>query len=100
MSIEHTPGPWKISCPRNMSDPEGMTIRNEFDTLVCYMPDCDGGWEDEEQSDRDALLIAAAPEMKEMLVDVLRYLRSVNRADRMQRSIVALLERTGWRDEA
>ncbi|MBQ7262154.1 MAG: hypothetical protein IJR14_00390, partial [Synergistaceae bacterium] len=68
--------------------------------LVCYMPDCDGGWEDEEQSDRDALLIAIAPEMKKMLVNVLRYLRSSgDRAKGMQGSIVALLERTGWRDE-
>ncbi|MBQ7263697.1 MAG: hypothetical protein IJR14_08265 [Synergistaceae bacterium] len=97
MSIGHTPGPWKISWGRGT---EGRTIRNEYDTLVCYMPDCDGGWEDEEQSDRDALLIAAAPEMKEMLEDVLLYLRSAgDRAKGLQGSIVALLKRTGWRDE-
>lgn len=90
MSIGHSPGPWKVSlCPWTKE----TIIASMVDSIVCYMPVCDGGLEDEEQSDRDALLIAAAPEMKALLEDILRH-----GARGFQGEIKTLLERTGWEE--
>ncbi|MBQ7263844.1 MAG: hypothetical protein IJR14_09025 [Synergistaceae bacterium] len=73
-------------------EPKWTPIVADEDRIVCVVP---GG-----PRSPDALLIAAAPEMKEMLVDVLRYLRSAgDRAKGTQMRIRELLCRTGWREE-
>ena len=83
-----TPGPWEPW----QDEPKWTPIVADEDRIVCVVP---GG-----PRSPDALLIAAAPEMKALLEETLNYCRtSGDRAKGLQRKIVQLLCRTGWRDE-
>ena len=71
MKFKHTPGPW---------EPAGSTIRTTRSSFGggYFVVDCSRSWagnefsNDEGEAEANALLIAAAPEMLEMLIEVIK----------------------------
>jgi len=92
MKTPHTKGPWKLSAGRNIETESG-----EF--YITYGKDRYGNpvFRDFVELDRNARLIAAAPELLDALQDLLKdkYLADPINADRMAAARAAIAKATG-----
>jgi len=92
MKATHTKGPWKLSAGRNIETESG-----EF--YITYGKDRYGNpvFRDFVELDRNARLIAAAPELLDALQDLLKdkYLADPINADRMAAARAAIAKATG-----